>query len=238
MAGSQFHLGIVILRYSGLTKPVNRTEIDNFMHGKVITEKTFFLTTNWEKEERHVKKESCIGWGFVRNFFVEAVANASLSNQLYFLSTTYKSKAEDVKISEEKTWKILCCFFDQALSLLLGTTSKSLLWACLWWNTNKSGNKLLAQNWECNCCDRKDRAESAQSFTLWRQTTIEITCRDHCIIACSRHIYMGVILRAHPVRGESHIQRNANGEVATQLMQVASCGIGPPWKTWIFSSLH
>jgi len=26
---------------------------------------------------------------------------------------------------------------------------------------------------------------------------------------------MGVILRAHPVRGESHIQRNANGEVAT-----------------------
>jgi len=26
---------------------------------------------------------------------------------------------------------------------------------------------------------------------------------------------MGVILRAHPVRGESHIQRNDNGEVAT-----------------------
>ena len=26
---------------------------------------------------------------------------------------------------------------------------------------------------------------------------------------------MGVVLRAHPVRGESHIQRNAKGEVAT-----------------------
>jgi len=26
---------------------------------------------------------------------------------------------------------------------------------------------------------------------------------------------MGVILRAHPVRGESHIERNDNGEVAT-----------------------
>jgi len=26
---------------------------------------------------------------------------------------------------------------------------------------------------------------------------------------------MGVILHAHPVRGESHIQRNANGEIAT-----------------------
>jgi len=28
---------------------------------------------------------------------------------------------------------------------------------------------------------------------------------------------MSVILRAHPVRGESHIQRNASGEVATIL---------------------
>jgi len=27
---------------------------------------------------------------------------------------------------------------------------------------------------------------------------------------------MGVILRAHPVRGESHIQHNANREVATE----------------------
>jgi len=26
---------------------------------------------------------------------------------------------------------------------------------------------------------------------------------------------MGVILRVHPIRGESHIQHNANGEVAT-----------------------
>jgi len=26
---------------------------------------------------------------------------------------------------------------------------------------------------------------------------------------------MGVILRAHPLRGESHIQRNASGEVAS-----------------------
>jgi len=26
---------------------------------------------------------------------------------------------------------------------------------------------------------------------------------------------VGVVLRAHPVRGGSHIQRNANGEVAT-----------------------
>jgi len=26
---------------------------------------------------------------------------------------------------------------------------------------------------------------------------------------------MGVVLRAHPFHGESHIQRNANGDVAT-----------------------
>ena len=39
--------------------------------------------------------------------------------------------------------------------------------------------------------------------------------QNHSFIACSRHICMGVILRAHPVRGESHIQGNASGEVAT-----------------------
>jgi len=60
------------------------------------------------------------------------------------------------------------------------------------------------------CCDRK-----VQSFTLWQQLTIEITRRDHSIITCSCQTYVGVILRAHPVRGESHIQRKANREVAT-----------------------
>ena len=34
-------------------------------------------------------------------------------------------------------------------------------------------------------------------------------------IACSRYTYDGVILPAHPVRGESHNQRNTTGEVAT-----------------------
>jgi len=53
---------------------------------------------------------------------------------------------------------------------------------------------------EC-CCDRKVR--SAQSFTLWMQAII------------SRHWYMGVVFRAHPVRGESHIKRNVNREVVT-----------------------
>ena len=54
-----------------------------------------------------------------------------------------------------------------------------------------------------------------QSFTLGQQATMEIPRRAHSISACLRHIYMGVILRAHPVRGESHILRNANGKVAT-----------------------
>jgi len=66
---------------------------------------------------------------------------------------------------------------------------------------------------QCRCCDRKDRAACAQSFALWQQATIEFTCHDHSIIACSRHIYI-IVLRTHPVRGESHIQRNATGEVA------------------------
>jgi len=32
------------------------------------------------------------------------------------------------------------------------------------------------------CCDRKAWAECAQSFTLWQQATIEITCHDHSIL--------------------------------------------------------
>jgi len=40
------------------------------------------------------------------------------------------------------------------------------------------------------CCDRKSRAAWAQSFALWQQATIEFTCHDHSIIACSRHIYL------------------------------------------------
>jgi len=56
---------------------------------------------------------------------------------------------------------------------------------------------------------------SAQSFTLWQQATIEITQQDHYIIACWCHICIGVILRPHPVHGESHIQRNVNRDIAT-----------------------
>jgi len=65
--------------------------------------------------------------------------------------------------------------------------------------------------------DRKARVACAQSFILWQQATIEIMCRNHSIIACSCHIYMGVILHAHPVGGESQIWHNANREVATTI---------------------
>jgi len=49
----------------------------------------------------------------------------------------------------------------------------------------------------------------------WQQGTIEITWWDHSVIACLRHMYIGVILHAQPVCGELHIQCHANGEVAT-----------------------
>jgi len=52
------------------------------------------------------------------------------------------------------------------------------------------------------CCDRKARAASEKSFTLRQQAPLEITRRDRSVIACSRHVYMGVVLRAHSVRGE------------------------------------
>jgi len=91
-------------------------------------------------------------------------------------------------------------------------------------------------------CDRKARAAYAQSFALWQQATIEITRGDHSartlVITFNRshvsigrtstlrslfyclftlHIYR-VFLRAHSVRGEPRIQRNASGVVATVRM--------------------
>jgi len=66
------------------------------------------------------------------------------------------------------------------------------------------------------CCDRKAQAASAQSFTLRQQATTEIiTRRDHSLLVCATYEYMCVILHAHPVRGELHIQHNVNREVAT-----------------------
>ena len=51
------------------------------------------------------------------------------------------------------------------------------------------------------------------------QALLEVIHQDHSdeitLITCSRHVYMGVVLRAHPVRDESNIQRNTNWEVAT-----------------------
>jgi len=68
-----------------------------------------------------------------------------------------------------------------------------------------------------HCCDRKSRAACAQSFALWQQATITIMRRNlsyYCLLAPRVYIF---VLRAHPVRGESHNQRNTTGEVATDL---------------------
>jgi len=46
---------------------------------------------------------------------------------------------------------------------------------------------------------------------MWQQATIEITL---LLLVCTSYVY-GCYSRAHPVRGESHIQCNVNQEVAT-----------------------
>jgi len=62
------------------------------------------------------------------------------------------------------------------------------------------------------------RSESPSGKCAKLHTVAASNNRDnqtiHSSIACSRHIYMGAVLLAHPVRGESHIQCHANGEVA------------------------
>jgi len=91
----------------------------------------------------------------------------------------------------------------------------------------KSAPGMIFTSWSQNhfCCDSKARAAGVQSFTLWQQATVGITRHNYSIIACSRHLYMGVILHARPVRGESHIQHNASGEVATPPSSSRQCNI-------------
>ena len=72
-----------------------------------------------------------------------------------------------------------------------------------------------ASSWLHYCYDEKSQAAYAQSFTPWQQATSEIMLAISLSIACSLYIYNGVILHAHPVRDESHNQRNTTGEVAT-----------------------
>jgi len=45
---------------------------------------------------------------------------------------------------------------------------------------------------------------------------MEIMLAIPLTIACSRFIHNAFILHAHPVRGESHNQRNTTGKVATK----------------------
>jgi len=63
------------------------------------------------------------------------------------------------------------------------------------------------------CSDWKCLAASMQSFTLWQQATIKIPRHAYFISTCSCHL--GVVLHAHPIRGELHIHHKANWEAAT-----------------------
>jgi len=59
------------------------------------------------------------------------------------------------------------------------------------------------------------RSESLSGKCAKLHTVAASNSRDHSIIACLHHMYMGVNLHAHPVHGELRIQHHANWEVAT-----------------------
>ena len=96
----------------------------------------------------------------------------------------------------------------QILSFLQWTASiaRSFCEGCTWQHLHILVKAPL-------CCDWKGQGASAQSFTLWHQTTIKTPCRAHLTSACLHH--MAVVLHVHPVCGESHIHHNANWEAAT-----------------------
>ena len=57
----------------------------------------------------------------------------------------------------------------------------------------------------------------------------KITRHNHSIVACSRHISLGAIFRVHPVRGESHIQRN-DGLILIRLTTQKTLQICSRWE--------
>jgi len=64
------------------------------------------------------------------------------------------------------------------------------------------------------------RSKNAQNikilmYPLQQQATIDITRHAPSIFGILHHMCMGVVLHTNPVRGELHIQCNANREVAT-----------------------
>jgi len=72
------------------------------------------------------------------------------------------------------------------------------------------------------------QSESPSGKCAKLHTVAENNNRDHAprpLYYCLFAPHMcGVVIRAHPIRGESHIHRNANGEVVTSQMK---CNIFP-----------
>jgi len=87
-------------------------------------------------------------------------------------------------------------FFQQTAAI-----ARSFREGCTWHHLRMLVKVPLGCDWKC-------RAASAQTCTLWHQATIKMPRRANFISACSRHT--GVVHHAHPVRGESLIQHNAN----------------------------
>ena len=59
----------------------------------------------------------------------------------------------------------------------------------------------------------KAQGACVQSFAPWQEVT-RVHARDHYYCLFAPHVYI-IVLRAHPVCGESHNQRNVTREVAT-----------------------
>ena len=96
------------------------------------------------------------------------------------------------------------------------------------------------------CCDRTSRAAYEQTFAPWQQVTIEFTCHDHSIIACSRHIYVWCCSSRtscwwwitqstqHHWKGcNTSLQRDDCIPNKLVTMSVAKGRASPPWKNFL-----
>ena len=123
----------------------------------------------------------------------------------------WKHEIDDGVVQELLTFGINYDELWRNSGIYLSVTSTHIHRSCRTGNTRALAKKVLSPDHKYMkteklfCSDRRARVPSE----LWKAeaATIEITRRNHSIVTCSRQIHMGVILRAHPVRGESCMRR-------------------------------
>jgi len=94
------------------------------------------------------------------------------------------------------------------------------------------GKESCGTRFQENCCNRKAREASTQSFALWQQAATETTHRNHSIIGCSHHVFIELFIAHIPFvvnRAPSAVpaERLQQNLLRSQILCIASRNLTP-----------